>query len=98
MLSVKASGRIDQSLILNPNFFATTVEIKGHPLSPANKTYPCTAPYAIIGEPELLSCTIDFYQFSFNSNNGRFVFGKLAGYVGGDGDSITVTLGKCDKF
>ena len=77
---------------------AKTVEIKGHPLSPANKTYPCTAPYAIIGEPELLSCTINFYQFSFNSNNGRFVFAKLFGYVGGDGDSIIVKYGKCDKF
>ena len=77
---------------------AKTVEIKGHPLSPANKTYPCTAPYAIIGEPELLSCTINFYQFSFNSNNGRFVFSMIAGYVAGDEDTISVSYGKCDKF
>ena len=76
---------------------AKTVEIKGHRLSPINKTYPCTAPYASI-RPELLSCTKTLYHFNFNSDNGRFVFAMLFGYVNGDNDSINVSYGKCDKF
>jgi hypothetical protein len=85
---------------------AKTVEIKGHRVSPINKTYPCTAPYARIGHPELLSCTKSLNHFNFNTNNGLFVFAMLFGYVSGDGDgyvqanddSISVSYGKCDKF
>jgi hypothetical protein len=77
---------------------AKTVEIKGHPLNAAIGTYPCTAPYAIIGVAHELSCTNNLYHFSFNSDNGRFVFGKLAGYVNGDEDTISVSYGQCDKF
>ena len=75
---------------------AKTIEIKGHPFDTDNGTYPCTAPFVHL--PEKLSCLADFYHFSFNSDNGRFVFAKLFGYVGGDGDSIAVSYGKCDKF
>ena len=77
---------------------AKTLEIKGHTLSTANKKYPCTAPYAILDKTELLSCVADLYHFNFNADNGRFVFTKIFGYVGGDGDSISVSYGKCDKF
>lgn len=76
---------------------AKTLEIKGHPVGTSNGTYPCTAPYARI-KPELLSCTKALNHFNFNSDNGRFVFAKLFGYVGADGDSIIVKYGKCDKF
>ena len=53
---------------------------------------------SLCGEPELLTCTNNFYHFSFNSNNGRFVFSMIAGYVAGDEDTISVSYGKCDKF
>jgi hypothetical protein len=75
---------------------AKTLEIKGHPLDPINKTYPCTTPYG--HRPELLSCTSSLYHFNFNSDNGRFVLGMLYGYVAGDEDTISVSYGTCDRF
>ena len=77
---------------------AKTLEIKGHQMDAVNRTYPCTAPYAIIDEPELLTCTSGLYHFNFNSDNGRFVSAEIFGYVAGDTDSISVSYGKCDKF
>ena len=77
---------------------AKTLEIKGHTLSTANKKYPCTAPYAILDKTELLSCVADLYHFNFNSDNGRFVLAMISGHVVGDGDTIAVSYGKCDKF
>jgi hypothetical protein len=76
---------------------AKTIEMKGHNNSVANKTYSCTAPYHR-NRPELLSCWVDLFHFNFDSNNGRFVLGMISGYVIGDGDSIAVSFGKCDKF
>ena len=76
---------------------AKTLEIKGNPLDPINNTYSCKVPWPTI-TPAELSCTYNFYHFSFNSKNGRFVLGLLAGYVNGDNDSINVSYGKCDKF
>ena len=75
-----------------------TIKIKGHPRNSMNLTYTCTAPYARIGEPELLNCTNNLYHLGFNFNNGRFVSAFIAGYVGGDGDTINLSYGKCDKF
>ena len=74
---------------------AKTIEIKGYNFA-ANNTYPCTAPFNY--ESEWLSCAKNLYHFSFNSDNGRFVFGQVGGYVIGDGDSISVSYGTCDKF
>ena len=91
------SGFVTDKFKIKFDSTAKTLEIKGHPDGPSNGTYPCTAPYANV-KPELLSCTKTLNHFSFNSNNGRFVFAKLFGYVGGDGDSIIVKYGKCDKF
>jgi hypothetical protein len=76
---------------------AKTVEIKGHPLSTKNGTYPCKVPYPDV-VPAALSCVKSFYHFNFNSDNGRFVSTMLYGYVDGDGDTISVAYGKCDKF
>lgn len=45
-----------------------------------------------------LFCSGQIYSFNFNANNGRFVYMKGAGYVNGDGDSISISYGKCDKF
>ena len=76
---------------------AKTIEIKGHKSGIAvNATYPCAVPYAF--KPELLSCSKNLYHFSFNSDNGRFVFLRGFGYVHGDHDAISVSYGKCDKF
>ncbi len=60
-------------------------------------TYPCTAPYALTA-PELWFWDMGFHNFNFNSNDGRFVFAEGGGYVNGDGDSINVSYGTCDKF
>ena len=74
---------------------AKTIEIKGYDV-PTNGTYLCTVSYAF--KPELLSCSKNLYYFNFNSDNGRIVHGSLGGYVDGDGDTISVSYGKCDKF
>ena len=76
---------------------AKTIEIKGHQASVVNGTFPCTAPSSLL-RPEVLSCVNRFYHINFNSNNGRFVFSMMAGYVQADGDTISVSYGKCDKF
>jgi hypothetical protein len=80
---------------------AKTIEIKGHQMSSTVGTYPCILPLPNT-RPEQLSCTYDFYHLSFNSDNGRFVLGKLYGYIAGesngDKDTISVSYGKCDKF
>jgi hypothetical protein len=76
---------------------AKTIEIKGHQASVVNGTSPCTAPSSLL-RPEVLSCVNRFYHINFNSNNGRFVFSMMAGYVQADGDTISVSYGKCDKF
>jgi hypothetical protein len=73
------------------------IEIKGHSVGPVNTKFTCTAPYPLIA-PDELSCTGRMYHFNLNANNGRFVLALAAGYVNGDGDSITVAYGKCDKF
>ena len=94
----KSSGFSTSKFKLKFDRTATTIEIKGHRVRTKNSTYPCTVPYADT-RPELLSCSSDFVHFSFNSNNGRFVFGQIAGYVIGDGgDSFSVSYGTCDKF
>ena len=82
---------------------AKTIEIKGYHFA-ANDTYPCTVPFAPESEKPgriemlWLSCAKNLYHFSFNSDNGRFVFGQVGGYVTGDADSISVSYGTCDKF
>ena len=60
--------------------------------------YTCTSSYAILNKPELLSCRSNLYYFSFNTNNGRFVFSKGHGYVASGDDSVNISYGKCDKF
>ena len=92
----KRSGFSSDKFKIKFDRTAKTIEIKGHPLSTLNQTYACILPFSI--RPELLSCTYDFYHFTFNSNNGRFASALLFGYVGGDGDVISVSYGKCDKF
>ena len=37
-------------------------------------------------------------SFNFNTKTGRFVYAKLFGYVFGEPDSVTVSLGTCTKF
>ena len=93
----KRSGFNVQKFKIKFDRTAKTVEIKGHPASSANRTYPCKSPLPDI-RPELLSCMHPIYHFNFNSDNGRFVFAMIYGYVGGDDDSISVSYGKCDKF
>jgi hypothetical protein len=75
---------------------AKKIEIKGHESNTVNGTYPCTVPFP--SSPEWLSCPKNLSHFNFNSDNGRFVVGKMFGYISGDGDSIAVAYGKCDKF
>ena len=50
--------------------------------------------------PELYLCArwTNEYHFNFNTKNGRFVYSRNNGYVAGDGDSIAISYGKCDKF
>jgi hypothetical protein len=94
----KRTGFVKNKFKIKFDRTAKTVEIKGHGLGDAvNGTYPCMVPYAY-SRPELLSCSESVYQFNFNSNSGRFVFAMLYGYVAKDGDSISVSYGKCDKF
>jgi hypothetical protein len=69
-----------------------------HDIDTYSGKYTCQAPYSSIDEPELLSCSSRMFHFNFNSTNGRFVFMTGGGYVGGDGDSINISHGKCDKF
>ena len=92
----KRSGFQTSKFKIKFDRIAKTVEIKGHWVNPANGTYPCKVPWS--ASPEQLSCVQHFYHFSFNSNNGRFVFAMLFGYFGGDLDTISVSYGKCDKF
>ena len=77
---------------------AKKIEIKGYDPEAVNATYTCTSPSAIINKPEWLSCVKNLYHFNFNSNNGRFVLALGFGYVAGDGDTFSVSYGKCDKF
>ena len=93
----KRSGFSSDKFKIKFDRTAKTIEIKGHPLITANGIYPCKVPFSS-GHPELFSCSAFFYHFNFNSDNGRFVLGILAGYVIGDNDSIIVSHGKCDKF
>ena len=74
---------------------AKTREIKGHEEPTTNGRYTCNTPFS--GSKQLLACKTDFYHLSFNSNNGRFAFAMLFGYVGGR-DSIHISYGTCDKF
>lgn len=66
----------------------------------SKESYTCTIlyPYA---QPEVMSCNevpSGGYGFNFNTINGRFVYSTGYGYVSGDGDSISISYGKCDKF
>ena len=76
---------------------AKTIAIKSYPSDITNDTYNCTALFAPTF-PDDLYCTNTLYQFNFNSYNGRFVLTMGAGYMGGDGDTIGVSYGTCDKF
>lgn len=76
---------------------SSSIELKGHPTEPFNGVYTCSAPYTSVAPAEL-SCVKGPYHFNFNTSNGRFVFAPVAGYVNGDGDTITVAYGKYDKF
>ena len=92
----KRSGFNVQKFKIKFDRTAKTVEIKGHPASSANRTYPCKVPWSAY--PAELSCVQHMYHFNFNSDNGRFVLGMLYGYVAGDQDTISVSYGTCDRF
>ena len=93
----KRSGFNTEKFKIKFDRTAKTVEIKGYKVNPLNGIYPCKVPFSS-NRPELLTCTHNFSHFSFNSDNGRFVFTMMYGYVGGDEDSISVSYGQCDKF
>ena len=76
---------------------AKTIEIKGYSDGGTDGIYNCTASL-MASYPEELTCHSKFYSLNFNSDNGRFVFFTGYAYFNGDGDSIAVSYGKCDKF
>ena len=62
------------------------------------RQFTCTQPYLNHSIPAL-ACIEAFSMFNFNPDNGRYVFAKGFGYVAGvDDDSVSVSIGKCDKF
>jgi hypothetical protein len=60
--------------------------------------YTCIIPT----KPELMRCTWGFNVFSFNTDNGRYVYSQSYGYISDDEsplhDSLAISYGKCDKF
>ncbi len=51
-------------------------------------------------EDTIMSCEAKnkLNRIHFNLDNGRFNYYAGGGYVGGDGDSLAILYGKCDKF
>ena len=65
--------------------------------SEETKNYICEKPPQGV-MPELLICNSLWDGFNFNIKTGRYVESTAFGFVSGDGDSIDVSYGQCDKF
>jgi hypothetical protein len=94
--SYKPSLFKQQKFKLKLNMDSNSVEIKGHPTASMNLKYICNVPYSV--EPDLLSCSFRVSQIIIDFSSGRFVSSFMSGYINGDGDSLNVSYGKCDKF
>jgi hypothetical protein len=70
-------------------------------LSNSSWSFACTQPFLDLEALHFSSsfaCTSSFYMFNFNPDNGRYVFSQGFGHVNSDGDTVAITIGKCDKF
>ncbi len=57
--------------------------------------YQCATFYAKIAS---LACSKNFHMFNLNTETGRYVLAAGYGYVNGDSDTVSISLGTCDKF
>jgi hypothetical protein len=60
-----------------------------------NGIFPCTKPFS---KRPAISCADNFNMYNINTETGRFVWAAGYGHVVVDKDSITISIGKCDKF
>ena len=48
----------------------------------------------------MVSCNRSLHgtKMNFDMNTSKYAFSNHFGYVGGDGDTLAIAYGKCDKF
>jgi hypothetical protein len=78
-------------------FIKGGIEIKGYPGEMVNGHYDCE-----INFDRHVSCLGKYTMLNFNpisnKSNKRFVLSTGFGYAFGDGDTITISYGTCNKF
>ena len=60
----------------------------------------CELPNKTGAHKHMVSCNRSLHgtKMNFDMSTGKYAFSNHFGYVGGDGDTLAIAYGKCDKF
>ena len=60
----------------------------------------CELPNKTGAHKHMVSCNRSLHgtKMNFDMSTGKYAFSNHFGYVGGDGDTLSIAYGKCDKF